>query len=123
MNKAVAALADSLEPAPAPREVLVSAGAPGSPAPSHGYSGIVADVQGNTLILTVGTSAGVKVGDVVEISRVGRTIKNPQTNEVIKVITTPVGHATVTEADATSATATFSGDSAAQVNDLAKSPQ
>jgi curli biogenesis system outer membrane secretion channel CsgG len=84
-------------------------------------SGLVADVSGNTLILDVGTKAGVHVGDKLEISRKVRTIKDPATGKVLKVITSKLGDATVTEADDNSSTATFSGATTPQVGDVVES--
>ena len=84
------------------------------------FSGLVADVSGNIVILNVGRSAGVKVGDTVDISRPLRTVKDPATGKVIKTITSKVGTAIITEVDAESATANYSGSSAAKVGDSAK---
>ncbi len=92
------------------------------PARKAEFSGVVADVSGNTLILNVGAKKGVQVGDKVEISRPVRTVKDPTTGKVIKVITNKIGDATVTEVDADSATATFEGSGAAKVGDTAKTP-
>ncbi len=83
-------------------------------------SGVVADVSGNTLILTVGKKAGVNVGDKLEISRQVRVVKDPTTGKVIKAVTDKIGEATITEVDDDSATATFSGAGAAKVGDVAK---
>jgi hypothetical protein len=80
----------------------------------------VADVSDNTLILNVGRNSGLQVGDTLEISRAARTVKDPATGKVIKTITNQIGTATVTDVDATSATATFTGSSAAKVGDIAK---
>jgi curli biogenesis system outer membrane secretion channel CsgG len=85
------------------------------------FSGLVADVSGNTIILNVGRSSGVQVGDTVDISRPVRTVKDPATGKVIKTITDKMGTATITEVDADSATATYSGSSAAKVGDTVKS--
>ena len=83
------------------------------------FSGLVADVSGNTLILNVGRKAGLKAGDMVEISRVVRTVKDPATGKVIKAITNKIGNATVTEVDDDSATVTLSGGGPAMVGDAA----
>jgi curli biogenesis system outer membrane secretion channel CsgG len=85
------------------------------------FSGLVADVSGNTLILNIGRSSGVQVGDVVEISRPVRTVKDPTTGKVIKTITNTLGTATITEVDADSATANYTGSTPAKVGDTAKS--
>ena len=83
-------------------------------------SGLVADVSGNTLILNVGKKAGIHVGDILDVSRPVRVVKDPSTGKVIKSITDKVGSATVTEVDDDSATATFSGAGAAKVGDAIK---
>jgi curli biogenesis system outer membrane secretion channel CsgG len=83
-------------------------------------NGLVADVTGNTLILNVGKKAGIHVGDVLDVSRPVRVVKDPATGKVIKSITDKVGSATVTEVDDDSATATFSGAGAAKVGDAIK---
>ncbi len=84
-------------------------------------SGLVADVTGNTLILNVGSKAGIKVGDQLTISRKVKDVKDPTTGAVIKTITSQLGTATVTEVDEGSATATFNGSGTPKVGDVAKS--
>jgi curli biogenesis system outer membrane secretion channel CsgG len=93
--------------------------------PTHkvDISGLVADVSGNTVVLNVGTKAGVKVGDALDVQRPKRTIKDPATGKVIKTIADKVGTVTVTEADADSATATFAGSTPAKVGDAVTSPK
>lgn len=83
-------------------------------------NGLVADVSGSTLIINVGKTAGVKVGDKLTISRKVREVKDPATGKVIKSVVDKVGDATVTEVDNDSATATFSGSGAAKVGDVVK---
>jgi len=80
-------------------------------------SGLVADVSGNSLVLNVGSKSGVRVGDVLQISRVVRTVKDPATGKVIKSITNKIGDAKVTEVDENSATVILSGGGAAKVGD------
>jgi curli biogenesis system outer membrane secretion channel CsgG len=84
------------------------------------FSGVVADVTGNTLVLNVGSKAGVKVGDKLTVSRKVKDVKDPSTGTVIKTIADPVGTATVTEVDDLSATATFNGSAPAKVGDVVK---
>jgi len=83
-------------------------------------SGLVADVSGHTLVLNVGSKAGLKVGDQLTVSRKVREVKDPTTGAVIKTIVDQIGTATVTEVDEGSATATFSGNGTAKVGDIAK---
>jgi len=82
-------------------------------------SGLVADVEGNTVILNVGTKAGVKVGDHLAISRKGKEIRDPATGKVLKVVLTKLGDLTITQADESSSTGTFSGPKPPQVGDAA----
>ena len=83
-------------------------------------NGLVADVSGNTIIMNVGSKAGVKVGDKLNVTRQVRVIKDPATGKVIKSVEDKVGDATVTEVDADSATASFSGSGPAKVGDVVK---
>src|SRR5579872_2243099 len=46
--------------------------------------GVVADASGDTLILNVGSKAGVKVGDHLKVSRAVRQVRDPQTGKVIR---------------------------------------
>ncbi len=86
------------------------------------YSGLIADVSGNTLILNVGKQAGVQVGDTIEIARAGRTILDPQTKKVLRTIMDKIGTARITEVDAVSSTATTT-DTAVKVGDQVKRVQ
>lgn len=85
------------------------------------YSGVVADVSGNTIIINVGNKVGVRVGDVIQVSRPVRTVKDPTTGKVLKTVTSQLGTATITDVDADSATATFSGTAPPKVGDVAAS--
>ncbi len=86
-------------------------------------SGLVADVEGNTVILNVGTKAGVKVGDRLAISRKGKEIHDPATGKVLKVVLTKVGDLTITQADEGSSTGTYSGSTPPAVGDAAETEQ
>ena len=86
-------------------------------------SGLVADVTGNTLIMNVGTKAGVKVGDHLGIFRKGKEIRDPATGKVLKTIETKLGDVTITEADETSSTGTYSGSVPPKVGDAAQTVQ
>jgi len=85
-------------------------------------NGLVADVAGNTLILNVGTSAGVKVGDKLEIRRMIREVKDPTSGRVLRRITEKLGDVTITEADDGSSVGTFAGSGTAQVGDTVTNP-
>lgn len=85
------------------------------------YSGLVADVSGNTIIINVGNKSGVRVGDTIDISRAIRTVKDPTTGKVLKTVTNKLGNAVITDVDADSATATYSGGTPPKVGDVAAS--
>ena len=84
--------------------------------------GLVADATGGTLILNVGSKAGVKVGDQLEVRRVTREVKDPATGRVLRRIADKVGMVTVTEVDETSAVGTYSGNGPAKVGDAVQTP-
>ncbi len=86
-------------------------------------SGLVADVTGNTMILNVGTKAGVKVGDHLGVFRKGRDITDPATGKVLKTIKTRLGDVTITDADDASSTGTYTGQTPAQVGDVVETVQ
>jgi curli biogenesis system outer membrane secretion channel CsgG len=79
--------------------------------------GLVADVSGNTLILNVGSKAGLKVGDKLVIRRVSRTVKDPATGKVLREIAENVGEIVITEVDEASSVGTYSGPGAPKVGD------
>jgi len=86
-------------------------------------SGLVADVSENSLILNVGSKAGVKVGDHLGIFRQGRQIKDPATGKVLKTVVTKLGVITITEVDDTSSTGTFAGAQTPKVGDAVQNSQ
>jgi hypothetical protein len=83
---------------------------------------LVADASSSDIIINVGTQAGVKVGDKLQISRVVRVVKDPVTGKPLRSIENPVGQLTVTSVDATSAVGTFSGSGKPQTGDTVKTP-
>ena len=110
VNKAVADCATQLDNAAATLPTIHAT-----------YSGVVADVSGNTLIINIGNRVGVRAGDVIQISRPVRTVKDPTTGKVLKTVTSQLGTATITDVDADSATATYSGATPPKVGDVAAS--
>jgi curli biogenesis system outer membrane secretion channel CsgG len=85
--------------------------------------GRVADVSGDTLIINIGTKAGVKKGDQLDVSRVGREIKDPDTGKTIRRVEDPVGTLVITEVDEVSAVGKFSGSAKPQTGDRVASPK
>ncbi|MDR3764659.1 MAG: CsgG/HfaB family protein [Acidobacteriota bacterium] len=66
-------------------------------------TGIVAAVDGGSVILNIGSRAGLKVGDQLTVEHVTREIKDPATGNVLRRLTAVVGTATVTDVDEGSA--------------------
>ena len=81
--------------------------------------GMVADASADgTLILNVGSSAGLKVGDMLAVKRVGRKITRPGDGKSASLDGGPVGEVKITEVDASSAVGKFSGSGAPKVGDV-----
>ena len=83
--------------------------------------GLVADVTGETLILNVGSRAGVKVGDVLHVKRIGREIRDPATGKVIRRQEDALGDITITEVDDQSSVGKYTGAGKPKVGDAATS--
>ena len=113
-TQAVAALAQNLAADSTKLPTIV--------APTVSVSGLVADASSSDININVGTQAGVKVGDKLQISRVVRVVKDPVTGKPLRSIENPVGQLTVTSVDATSAVGTFSGSGKPQTGDTVKTP-
>ncbi len=80
--------------------------------------GVVADAAPDgTIIINIGTSNGVKVGDTLAIKRMVREVKDPTSGRVIRRVEDAVGTIKITEADASSAVGKFSGGGQAKVGD------
>jgi hypothetical protein len=79
--------------------------------------GLVADVDGTHLILNVGTVNGVKIGDTLKISQIGREIKDPATGKVLRRIDSDLGMVTITQADTSSSEGNYSGQPGVKVGD------
>lgn len=82
--------------------------------------GMVADVNGNTLILNVGKNNGLQVGDKLKVNRTGKEIKDPATGKVLRRVDTPLGEITLTEVDDTSSEGTYAGAPGVKVGDRVK---
>ncbi len=79
--------------------------------------GLVADVNGNTLVLNVGSKAGVKVGDKLSVVRAGREIRDPSSGKVIRRIEEALGEIVITEVDELSSIGKYTGTAPAKVGD------
>lgn len=83
--------------------------------------GLVADVSGKTITLNVGTKAGVKVGDHMQILRKVKDIRDPATGKVIRSVEDKIGDMSITEVDELSSVGTFTGSAGPKVGDAVKS--
>lgn len=83
--------------------------------------GLIADVSGNTLIMNVGTRAGVKPGQNFQVVQGGREIRDPATGKVLRRVGTPIGMVTITEADEQSSVGNYNGAVKPKVGDQVKS--
>jgi hypothetical protein len=109
VNKAVTQVASALEQQAAK-----------VPAKEIKIDGVIADVSGNTLVLSVGKRAGVNVGDRLTVIRTGREIKNPETGQVLRRMETTLGEITITEVDDVSSVGTYNGSQPPKVGDRVK---
>ena len=81
--------------------------------------GRVADVSGKTIVLNVGSNDGVNVGEVFEVLRIVREVKDPVTKETLDVVTEKTGEMTITSVRDKVATGSYTG-TAAQVGFMAR---
>jgi curli biogenesis system outer membrane secretion channel CsgG len=82
--------------------------------------GLVAAVDGGQIVLNVGSSTGLKVGDEMHIERVTSEVKDPATGQVIRRMTAPVGVIKITDVDAKSAVGVVISGSGFKTGDVAK---
>ena len=110
VHKAVGQLSQELE-----------AGASKLPARVVQVNGLIADVSGNTVILNVGSRAGVKVGDRLQVRRKVREVRDPATGKVIRALENTIGEVVITEVDEVSAVGTYTGSTPPKVGDAVRS--
>ncbi len=82
--------------------------------------GLIAAVEGDSVVLNVGAKAGVKAGDQLSVERVTKEIKDPATGKVIRRMSSKIGVIHVTEVDDVSAVAKIVSGSGFRVSDMAK---
>jgi len=99
----------------------LSAGATKIPDKVVNVDGLIADVSGNTLIVNVGTRAGVRVGQNLQVVQGGREIRDPATGKVLRRVGTPIGTLVITEADEQSSVGNYNGATKPKVGDQVKS--
>jgi len=83
--------------------------------------GLIAAVAGGQIVLNVGSKAGVKVGDTLNVERVSQEIKDPATGKVIRRLASPVGVLKVVDVDPDSAVASIVSGTGFKVSDVVKS--
>lgn len=81
---------------------------------------LVASVAGNTIILNKGKNEGYRAGMTLSIERVTQEVKDPETGEVIRKLTTKVGEIKLTDVDGQSSLGELISGALPQVGDLAK---
>jgi len=109
-NRAVAAVSTALD-----------SKATALPVHTVSISGLVADAAADgTVVINVGSRAGVKVGDQLQVRRKVREIKDPSTGKVIRSVEDAIGTLVVTEVDEQSAVGKFTGPSPAKVGDTVR---
>jgi curli biogenesis system outer membrane secretion channel CsgG len=83
-------------------------------------NGLVADYADGLVIVNVGSEAGLKVGDVLQIKRVVREVKDPSTGAVLRRIENDLGSITLTEVDQGSAVGKYAGAEPPKVGDVVR---
>jgi hypothetical protein len=83
-------------------------------------NGLVADATGGTLVVNVGTRGGVRVGDKLAVTRVGRVIKDPATGNVLRTVEETNGASCDHECRRTEREGRFTGTGKPQVGDSVK---
>ncbi|HEX3745154.1 MAG TPA: CsgG/HfaB family protein [Bryobacteraceae bacterium] len=107
-NKAVTIVASELE-----------AKAGNLPTTVMAIEGMVADASDlNGIVINVGSKKGVKVGMVLNVKRVGREIRDPDTDKVIRRVESAIGTLTITDVDQSSAVGRFTGAGKPQIKDV-----
>ena len=86
--------------------------------------GLVADASTDgTLIINIGSAAGVKVGSQLVVKRNVKDVKDPATGRVIRHLEDTIGALMITEVDAQSAVGKFTGPGKPQVGDAVSNPK
>lgn len=90
------------------------------PAKAVVINGLVADASGGSVIVNVGSRAGLKVGDRLQVRRKIRDVRDPATGKILRSIENQVGEITITEVEETSAAGQYSGSTPAKVGDVVR---
>ncbi len=96
------------------------AAAPNMQTHARNITGIVAAVDGGSIVLNIGSRAGLNVGDQLTVEHVTREVKDPNTGAVLRRLTVPVGIIAVTDVDEGSAVCAPVAGSGFQEGDIVK---
>lgn len=88
------------------------------PATERKIKGLIAYVDGSSLILNVGSSHGVSEGMELKVERVKDVVKDPATGKVLRELTEAVGTCQVTSVDEGSSEAVVASGSGFEVGDV-----
>jgi curli biogenesis system outer membrane secretion channel CsgG len=83
-------------------------------------TGIVAAVDSGSIILNIGSRAGLKVGDQLTVEHITREVKDPATGKVLRRLTSAVGIVMVTDVDEQSAVCSIVKGTGFQEGDIVK---
>lgn len=83
-------------------------------------SAVVADITGNQITINKGTENGFTNGMKLSIERVVKKVKDPQTGNVLRTITSPVGRIELTEVSNGYATGKIISGKGFKIGDIAK---
>ncbi|HVM81066.1 MAG TPA: CsgG/HfaB family protein [Stellaceae bacterium] len=72
-----------------------------------GWTALVAEADGRSLVVNAGAETGIKPGDRMIVERPGKTITDPATNQVLAVEMQRIGSLVLTRVEAKYAVATF----------------
>ncbi len=88
-----------------------------------GIPGVVADVEGNQVIINRGTGQGYRVGQILTIERVVRQVKDPETGEPLREIKEPIGQVQLTDVDERSSVGVILSGIDLEIGDIAQPEQ
>lgn len=84
---------------------------------------LIADVSGSQVVINQGTQNGLQPGMVLSIERVEREVTDPETGEVIRTLTSPIGQIKLTDVDTRSGMGEIISGTEFQVGDRARITQ
>ncbi|HYK35703.1 CsgG/HfaB family protein [Alloacidobacterium sp.] len=94
------------------------------PARQNSVDGVVAGIEASgNLVLNVGVQRGLKVGDHLQVWRIGKVISDPDTGKVLVHDDTLIGEAILTSVNDISSIATYTGSQPVKEGDHVRSAQ